>query len=202
MSTEISHTPVLNIRIPQPLLSKHPNLLSLGSLPMELNMKDKNYSSLFSTPSEKENPKNFMHFHNNENLDIQPNVMHHYKNSTSNKWPKNIYGSQQILPREKGKNSECDTKIDSDNDSKFNDYSRDNEDRDDLGLFCEEELGDGALDSSSKVETKKVIDNSKYKTEMCKNWLTMGYCNYGKKCKFAHGNNELEKKQVSFLPLG
>jgi hypothetical protein len=144
-----------------------------------------------------------MHFHNNENLDIQPNVMRHYRDQSSNKFPKNLYGSHQILAsREKGKNSECDTKIDSDNDSKFNDYSRgDDQDsnRDDLGLFCEEELGDGLLNSSSKVEPKKVIDNSKYKTEMCKNWLTMGYCNYGKKCKFAHGNNELEKKQVLFL---
>lgn len=45
---------------------------------------------------------------------------------------------------------------------------------------------------------KKKIDETKYKTEMCKNWLAVGYCSYGQKCKFAHGRHELAtKKQVS-----
>lgn len=46
---------------------------------------------------------------------------------------------------------------------------------------------------------KKKVDSTKYKTEMCKNWLAVGYCSYGNKCRFAHGRNELANKQkVSF----
>ena len=41
---------------------------------------------------------------------------------------------------------------------------------------------------------KTIIDETKFKTEMCKNWQTKGFCNYGEKCKFAHGKNELNKK--------
>lgn len=41
---------------------------------------------------------------------------------------------------------------------------------------------------------KTVIDETKFKTEMCKNWQTKGFCNYEHKCKFAHGPHELNKK--------
>ncbi|KAI9323249.1 hypothetical protein BX666DRAFT_1847120 [Dichotomocladium elegans] len=30
-----------------------------------------------------------------------------------------------------------------------------------------------------------------YKTEYCRNWAELGYCRYGKKCRYAHGLNEL-----------
>ncbi|KAI8367554.1 uncharacterized protein BYT42DRAFT_504494 [Radiomyces spectabilis] len=30
-----------------------------------------------------------------------------------------------------------------------------------------------------------------YKTEYCRNWSEMGYCRYGKKCRYAHGESEL-----------
>ncbi|KAI8331458.1 hypothetical protein BD560DRAFT_415711 [Blakeslea trispora] len=30
-----------------------------------------------------------------------------------------------------------------------------------------------------------------YKTEMCRNWQEMGSCRYAKKCRFAHGQQEL-----------
>ena len=36
--------------------------------------------------------------------------------------------------------------------------------------------------------------NSNYKTELCKQFLSRGYCPYGRKCRFAHGTNELIKK--------
>ena len=32
---------------------------------------------------------------------------------------------------------------------------------------------------------------SKYKTELCKNWVDIGVCKYGKRCRFAHGYDEL-----------
>jgi len=42
---------------------------------------------------------------------------------------------------------------------------------------------------------KTIIDETKFKTEMCKNWQTKGFCNYEAKCKFAHGPHELNKKE-------
>ncbi|KAL4454203.1 hypothetical protein ABPG74_012160 [Tetrahymena malaccensis] len=39
-------------------------------------------------------------------------------------------------------------------------------------------------------------ETSKFKTEMCKNWMEFGKCNYGKKCQFAHGKNELVDKSL------
>lgn len=32
---------------------------------------------------------------------------------------------------------------------------------------------------------------SKYKTELCKNWIEIGVCRYGSMCRFAHGYDEL-----------
>lgn len=37
-------------------------------------------------------------------------------------------------------------------------------------------------------------DKTKYKTEMCKNWIEIGVCRYGNKCQFAHGDQELVEK--------
>ncbi|KAI8067663.1 uncharacterized protein B0P05DRAFT_552466 [Gilbertella persicaria] len=34
-----------------------------------------------------------------------------------------------------------------------------------------------------------------YKTEMCRNWQEMGDCRYAKKCRFAHGQQELRGVQ-------
>lgn len=41
------------------------------------------------------------------------------------------------------------------------------------------------------VNNAVIPEEAKYKTEMCKNWVETGKCNYGEKCKFAHGKNEL-----------
>lgn len=42
------------------------------------------------------------------------------------------------------------------------------------------------------------LDHSKYKTEMCKNWIEIGSCRYGTKCQFAHGKYEVASQ--SFPP--
>lgn len=34
--------------------------------------------------------------------------------------------------------------------------------------------------------------NNFYKTKICEDWETFGYCKYDKKCRFAHGNDELK----------
>jgi hypothetical protein len=39
------------------------------------------------------------------------------------------------------------------------------------------------------------VDKTKYKTEMCKNWIELGHCRYGRKCQFAHGNVEVSNKE-------
>lgn len=38
------------------------------------------------------------------------------------------------------------------------------------------------------------IDKTKFKTEMCKNWIEQGFCRYGTKCQFAHGTQEVVVK--------
>ena len=40
---------------------------------------------------------------------------------------------------------------------------------------------------------------TKFKTEICKNWELYKRCNYGKKCKFAHGYHELMGKPVPHI---
>jgi hypothetical protein len=43
-------------------------------------------------------------------------------------------------------------------------------------------------------QKKKPVDTAKYKTEMCRNWIESGSCNYGRKCNFAHGKEDLQQK--------
>ena len=47
-----------------------------------------------------------------------------------------------------------------------------------------------------KEEETNQENVNKIKTEMCKNWQK-GKCNFGKKCAFAHGFEELRAKVVS-----
>ena len=41
---------------------------------------------------------------------------------------------------------------------------------------------------SSETKAKFV---SKFKTELCKNWIEAGFCRYRDTCKFAHGKEEM-----------
>ena len=43
--------------------------------------------------------------------------------------------------------------------------------------------------NDSQCESKTTVQ--KYKTELCKNWIENNSCRYGKKCQFAHGEQEL-----------
>lgn len=36
-------------------------------------------------------------------------------------------------------------------------------------------------------------NNHKLKNELCRNFLSLGYCPYNEKCQFAHGTNELRQ---------
>ncbi|KAG7798848.1 hypothetical protein KL929_001891 [Ogataea haglerorum] len=46
---------------------------------------------------------------------------------------------------------------------------------------------------SSSVKSKAIVDRDLYKTEMCTQYQEKGYCPYGSKCQFAHGEEELKK---------
>lgn len=45
----------------------------------------------------------------------------------------------------------------------------------------------------SKLNKKREDLNIKFKTEMCRNW-TLGLCQFGDKCAFAHGSEEIRSK--------
>lgn len=159
------------------------------------NYSEKEESSLPHMKKQKLGMKNYSFEYNNENSKRLVNNMQYNNND-------NYYDFSKTKNHFNGftkKNSECDTKIDSDQNSDILRQSNTDEDslRGQDQLFCEEELDDQVLNCTIKEKPKKVIDNTKYKTEMCKNWVSKGFCNYGKKCKFAHGDNELEKKTVN-----
>ena len=48
-----------------------------------------------------------------------------------------------------------------------------------------------------RQKPKKPIDSTKYKTEMCRNWVELQICQYAEKCNFAHGYEELLDKNPS-----
>lgn len=49
----------------------------------------------------------------------------------------------------------------------------------------------GNMASINNNAASSTTDETKFKTEMCKNWSETGRCNYGNKCRFAHGKDEL-----------
>ena len=44
-------------------------------------------------------------------------------------------------------------------------------------------------------EKEAIEKKKKYKTELCSKWLEKGFCQYGEKCRFAHGEKELIHKK-------
>ena len=49
------------------------------------------------------------------------------------------------------------------------------------------------LQNSRKRPAREIDFRLKYKTEICRNWET-GFCEFGDKCAFAHGADELRQK--------
>ena len=47
---------------------------------------------------------------------------------------------------------------------------------------------------SQNSSNKKLVDKTKYKTEMCRQWQRKQSCSYGYKCQYAHGKAELIQK--------
>ena len=49
---------------------------------------------------------------------------------------------------------------------------------------------------SSREEMLKYIENFRvnYKTELCRNWVTTGFCEFDQECAYAHGPHELNMK--------
>ena len=40
------------------------------------------------------------------------------------------------------------------------------------------------------------LQDDKYKTEMCRNWVQTGTCRYGDKCQFAHGYSDMRARRL------
>lgn len=63
---------------------------------------------------------------------------------------------------------------------------------------CQEERSKEKVTLAEQCNRRKFHkQNSKYKTEMCKNFQMKGVCEFGSECCYAHGKDEL--KQKSFL---
>ncbi|EAR93739.1 zinc finger C-x8-C-x5-C-x3-H type protein (macronuclear) [Tetrahymena thermophila SB210] len=54
--------------------------------------------------------------------------------------------------------------------------------------------GNDGQKSPDSNNGKKQTDQTKYKTELCNTFTITGHCDYGAKCRFAHGKDELQKK--------
>ena len=61
--------------------------------------------------------------------------------------------------------------------------------------FKKQKLKKNALDKVDFEEEKR--KDPKYKTELCKSWIETNFCVYGNKCRFAHGNHELNNKEFN-----
>ncbi len=48
----------------------------------------------------------------------------------------------------------------------------------------------------SFYRNERVLKDHKYKTELCSNFISNGICGYGIRCKFAHGFNDIIKRDI------
>ncbi|KAJ4460625.1 putative AP-2 complex subunit alpha-1 [Paratrimastix pyriformis] len=61
------------------------------------------------------------------------------------------------------------------------------------GSFASTATSTSSLDSSGFAAARKGTVKDKYKTQLCDNWVRTQSCNYGRKCMFAHGVEDLRK---------
>lgn len=97
---------------------------------------------------------------------------------------KNFYSKPKLISP---LDSYCDNSTDDENISNSNSF-----------YFSDESLDNKENEIITILKNKRqktIIDETKFKTELCKNWQTKGFCNYEGKCKFAHGAHELIKKE-------
>ncbi|KAF0993076.1 hypothetical protein HZS_8056, partial [Henneguya salminicola] len=60
-----------------------------------------------------------------------------------------------------------------------------------LGLTSQMKISGVSLSDGSILVAKTNKKPEKYKTEICRNYEWKGFCNYGDKCQYAHGSDEL-----------
>jgi len=120
-------------------------------------------------------------------VSIHPSRM--FLNSVSNLKPTQVKAHTHCHNRVNSKSSfdSCDSTIDGSLSPRRKDL-----------LDCSDESQDDytVLNSALNQRRKAVPDDTKFKTELCKNFSETGECPYGKKCKFAHGRDELNEKRV------
>ena len=56
----------------------------------------------------------------------------------------------------------------------------------------------GTTKSAKCTHTSDIVTKfqTKYKTELCKNWIEVGYCRYKAQCMFAHGHSEVVLPEI------
>jgi hypothetical protein len=54
------------------------------------------------------------------------------------------------------------------------------------------------MNFQTREEMLRYIENFRmnYKTEMCRNWLKLGHCEFDQECAYAHGHHELVQRPV------
>ena len=55
------------------------------------------------------------------------------------------------------------------------------------------------MNFSSRVEMIKYIENFRlnYKTELCRNWMETGVCEFDSECAYAHGQQEVNTRKTA-----
>ena len=132
--------------------------------------------------------------HSHKHVSINPSRV--FLHSVSNLKPPQakLHSHNHNRVNSKSSFDSCDSTVDGslsprkkDLHSSFNDSVSSNENQDDHYTV---------LNSALNQKKKVVPDDTKFKTELCKNFSETGECPYGKKCKFAHGRDELNEKRV------
>ena len=56
----------------------------------------------------------------------------------------------------------------------------------------------GTTKSAKQTHTSDMVNKfqTKYKTELCKNWIEVGFCRYRNQCMFAHGHSEVVLPEI------
>ena len=57
----------------------------------------------------------------------------------------------------------------------------------------------GTTKTTKKTHSDDMVTKfqTKYKTELCKNWIEVGFCRYGNNCKYAHGHSEVVLPKIA-----
>lgn len=65
-----------------------------------------------------------------------------------------------------------------------------------MTVDCPEQRPEQRLEQKTRKKKPQNKSRDLYKTETCRNWERFKHCKYGEKCQFAHGEQELRKRDM------